>query len=376
MSYPSSSPPAASSSPSRRGFLGPSLQLGSVSGIPIRIHWSFSLLLLWAAFANYLATGSAMTMVLGVAFVLVVFGCVILHELGHSLTALRFGIRTRSITLSPLGGIAALESSPRDWKQELWITVAGPAVNAVIAALLLPFVILTVNVPAVLGDPFASAGGFLFMVFAANVMLVLFNLIPAFPMDGGRIFRSLLTPVTNRWKATQIASTTGQVCAIAMAGIGLFTSPFLVLISVFVFLAAAAERKSVEMDEALSGTRVSDAMRHSFETASHSDTVNDGIALALRSGQNTVPVMFNGQLLGLTSLHELIQARATGRGHLLLSQLVDGDLPYVTPGDELLSVFRKMQQGHREVVPVIQEKRLVGLLPQRSIRSLLQLRAA
>jgi predicted transcriptional regulator len=214
------------------------------------------------------------------------------------------------------------------------------------------------------------------MVFAANVMLVLFNLIPAFPMDGGRIFRALLTPLTDRRKATQIASITGQVCAVLMAVIGLFFSPFLVLISVFVFLAAAAERRSVEVAEALTGATVSDAMRHSFETASHSDTVDTGIAMAMRSGQNTVPVMFNGRLLGLTSLPSLIQARAQGRGQAMLSELIEGDLAYVDPSDELMTVFRKMQQGQREVVPVIREQRLVGLLPQRSIVSLLQLRAA
>lgn len=379
MSYPSSSPPnfptARRKRPSR-GFFGPSLQLGSVAGIPIRIHWSFSLLLIWAAFANYMATGSGLTMILGVVFVLVVFSCVVLHELGHSLTALRFGIKTRSITLSPIGGIAALESSPSNWKEELWITVAGPAVNAVIAAILLPFVVLFVDVAAILENPFASAGGFLFMVFAANLMLVLFNLIPAFPMDGGRIFRAFLTPLTNRRQATQVASTTGQVCAILLAGIGLFSSPFLVLIAVFVFLAAAAEKKSVQLDEALNGTTVSDAMRQSFETASHSDTVDEGIELALRSGQNTIPVMYNGQLIGLTMLPELIQARGQGRGEVALSQIVDRDLPFVSPGDELTLVFRRMQQGQREVLPVFQERRLVGLLPQRSIRSLLHLRAA
>lgn len=362
--------------PRRRSFFGPSLELGSVAGIPIRVHWTFSLLLLWVAFGNFAATSSISATLLGMLFILVVFGCVVLHELGHALTALRYGIRTRSITLSPIGGLAALESSPRHWREEFWVTAAGPAVNAVIAALLLPFVILFSNPAEFLANPFGSVGGFVFMVFAANMMLVLFNLIPAFPMDGGRIFRSLLTPLTDRRRATRIAARAGQVCAVLMGLGGLFLSPFLILIAVFVFFAAAAERRSVEVEEALSGAHVADAMRYTFDTASHSDTIDEGIYIAMHSGQNTLPVMFNGQLLGLVTLGELIEQRNRVGGSTLLSLIVDDDLPYVSPTDELMAVYRKMQMGQREVVPVVSNHRLVGLLPERAIRSFLNLRAA
>lgn len=362
------------SQPKQRSFFGPSLHVGVVRGIPIRVHWSFSLLLLWAAFVNFSATGSFTGAALGLLFVLVVFGCVILHELGHSLTAQRFGIQTRSITLSPIGGLAALESSPRDWKQELWITVAGPAVNAVIAIILAPFALIALRPESFLVAPFSSFGNFLFMVFAANVMLTLFNLIPAFPMDGGRILRALLTAAGDRRSATQVAARVGQVIAVLMGLAAFFLSPFLAVIGIFVFMAASAELRQVNLEESLNGTTVSDAMREAFAAAPSHAPVDSVIRLAIENGQHSVPIVSEHRLLGIVDFPTLARAREQGFGLSPVEHLLEQDLVTVSPHDELLNVLRHMQR--RDVVPVVREERLVGLLPRRSIDSILALRGA
>lgn len=229
-------------------MFGPSFHLGNAAGIPIRIHWTFGLLILWAIGSYFIMSGSVSVAFAGLFFLLVIFGCVILHELGHSLTARYFGIETRSITLSSIGGVAALERSPRHWQAELWITIAGPAVNYVIAALTLPIVLVVAPFSPVVADPFTTLGNFLFMVFLANVILGTFNLIPAFPMDGGRILRALLAARGDRLTATEVATRVGKVAAVLMGLAGLFVSPLLVIVSIFVFFAGEAERRMVRRE--------------------------------------------------------------------------------------------------------------------------------
>ncbi|MEX2580087.1 MAG: site-2 protease family protein [Verrucomicrobiales bacterium] len=350
-------------------MFGPSLSLGSAAGIPIRIHWTFSLLMLWAAFANFAFSGSLAIALLGVVFLMVVFGCVVLHELGHSLTARRYGIRTRSITLSPIGGVAALDSSPRHWKGELWIALAGPAVNVVIALFLAPVVLAVGAFSPIMAEPFSTLGNFLFMILLANVILAVFNMVPAFPMDGGRILRALLASRTSRITATNVAARIGQGFAIVMAVFGLVFSPFLTIIAVFVFLAAEMEKRSVAFEETLSGATVSDVMRDSFATVGQSTTVDEVLSAAMRTGQDSFPVMSDGRLRGLVDLPSLIQARRAGKGHVPVAEIVDPRVTPVSPGDELTGAFRNMQLSDRDVLPVLSDDRLVGLLPQRAIIS-------
>jgi len=229
-------------------MLGPSLSLGTVAGIPLRVHWTFGLLVLWAAASYFVMSGSLGVALVGLLFLLVIFGCVLLHELGHSLTARHFGIETRSITLSPIGGVAALDRSPKRWQAELWITIAGPAVNFVIAALLAPLVLLAAPFSPMIAEPFSTFGNFLFMLFLANLILGAFNLLPAFPMDGGRILRALLASGGDRVGATDTAATIGKVMAVLMGMVGLFVSPMLVIVSIFVFLAGEFERRGVRRE--------------------------------------------------------------------------------------------------------------------------------
>lgn len=212
--------------------------LGSISGIKIRLHWSFLIVPFMAYYSN-IAQGQSMALI-AVMLVLAVFGCVLLHELGHAFAARQFGIGTRDILLLPIGGVASLERMPRNPFQELWIAIAGPLVNVVIAVSIF-FGLAYSIVP--ISD---LVGSFLTTLAWINLFLVAFNLIPAFPMDGGRVLRSILAMFMSFVKATTIAATVGKFCAIGLAAYGLFSGQFmLMLLAGFVYLAGQAEKMMV-----------------------------------------------------------------------------------------------------------------------------------
>ncbi|WP_165704080.1 site-2 protease family protein [Enhygromyxa salina] len=218
-----------------------SWHLGRILGIPTRIHASFALVLVWIGFSTWSAAHSSLAVLFGLGFALAVFTCVLLHEFGHALVARRFGIETRRITLLPIGGVAELERSPSDPRAELWIAAAGPAVNLGIAAAL-----------ALAGFALGSfgAGGLVSVVLSglvwANLMLGLFNLVPAFPMDGGRVFRALASKRVGQLRATQLAAKLGRFLAVGFGAWGLFGgNPVLVLVAAFVWFAAGRELASV-----------------------------------------------------------------------------------------------------------------------------------
>jgi Zn-dependent protease len=232
-----------------------SWHLGRILGIPTRIHASFALVLLWVGFSTWSEVHSGIAVMFGLGFALAVFACVLLHEFGHALVARRFGIETRRITLLPIGGVAELERSPEDPRAELWIAAAGPAVNFAIAGVL-----------ALIGLSFGlfTGSGLLSVVLSgllwANLMLGLFNLVPAFPMDGGRVFRAWAAHRYSRVRATQMATKLGRVLALGFGLWGLYIgNPMLVLVAAFVWFAAARELASVERMAAVEADRQANA---------------------------------------------------------------------------------------------------------------------
>lgn len=234
-------------------------QLGRVAGIVVQVHWTFALLIGWVVLIHLQDGGSAADALRGVALTLAVFLCVVLHEFGHALTARRFGIGTRDITLLPIGGVARLDRMPSDPRQELLVAGAGPAVNVVLALALGAVLVLTGRYASMI-DSARVGAGFLGQLLLINVVLVVFNLLPAFPMDGGRVLRALLAL---RWpyvQATRWAATVGQVIAVALGFAGVMLPSFiLVLIALFVFSGARAEARMVQAQAASSaganGTR-------------------------------------------------------------------------------------------------------------------------
>ena len=243
--------------------MGRSLQLGSIAGIRLQVHWTFLLIVAWVALASIFAGLSWLGALFNIGFILVLFGCVLLHELGHALAARMFGIPTRDITLLPIGGVARLERMPRKPVQELMVAVAGPAVNVVIAGLLLAVLLPTVGVQGLAAVPLRS-GGFLQQLLVINLMLVAFNMLPAFPLDGGRVFRAMLAMVFSYSTATRTAATVGQVCAVGLALLGL-ANPFLLIIAAFIFFNAAAEVRQVAVREQFCGYQVRDGMLRRFQ---------------------------------------------------------------------------------------------------------------
>ena len=242
-----------------------SLHIATVSGIPVKIHWSFGLLLLWVAYATSKEGFQPILLVFAIAIVLSVFFCVILHEFGHALAARQFGVKTFDIIMTPIGGIARLERMPEGRGQEFWVAIAGPVVNFLIVGVIwLGYVILKGQVLPILSLSFwnfEEANSYFIIILMANGYLGTFNLLPAFPMDGGRILRSLLSLRMDRSKATQIASIAGQVIAVILFGIGISRSqPTMTLIGVFIFFAARQENKALQRQTWLTKTKASDLM--------------------------------------------------------------------------------------------------------------------
>lgn len=238
-----------------------SIKIGEIRGTSVRIHLTFLFLLAWIWLVNYRAGGTAAAWQ-GVIFILLIFLCVLLHEFGHVFAARQFGVRTPDITLLPIGGVARLERMPERPMEEL-IVAAGPLVNVVIAALLLVYLGHAID-PEILDDLEKPQLGLAARLASVNIFLVLFNLIPAFPMDGGRVLRALLAMRLGFGRATQIAASIGQGLAIVFGFAGLFYNPLLIFIAIFVYLAATSEAQATQIREVSSGILIGEAMITEF----------------------------------------------------------------------------------------------------------------
>lgn len=324
-----------------------SFSIGQVRGIDLRVHPSFGLVLLWVIYHFGISEGrSAGTLIYGLVLMALIFGCVVLHELGHSLMAQEYGIRVRNITLFPFGGAAFIEQMPMRPRSEFMITIAGPAVNVAIAVALLPPLLLygVVNGYGV-GDFLnyfddIAVSGLLIYLFFANVMIVLFNLLPAFPMDGGRILRAGLTRVIGRDLATATAIVLGAIAALAMAIAGIVIGEFtLPLIAIFIMIAAYGEGKAVRLESAMRRLRVGQFALWD----SGGISANAGLTAALRGGPRDLVVTDEGQVVGMLWRHDVLTALNGGAGNRTVADLMDPDFFAVDIDDSVYDVQRQMQ---------------------------------
>lgn len=243
-----------------------SLHLATFSGIPVKIHWTFGLLLLWVVYETGKGDFKPSFVLISLGIVLSIFLCVILHEFGHALAARKFGVQTHDILMTPIGGIARLERMPEGKGEEFWVAIAGPLVNFVIVGFIwLGYLLINQQMLPLFTFSFwnleSSANSYFKLILLANGYLAAFNLLPAFPMDGGRMLRSLLSIKMDRDKATAIASYAGQGMALLMFGYGFYHSqPTLTLIGVFIFFAARQEYKAVAMQAKMTKLKASDIM--------------------------------------------------------------------------------------------------------------------
>ena len=351
-----------------------SWKLGRLAGIDVYMHWTFLLLLGYVGLSDLQESGSVLAAAKGVALVVAVFICIVLHEFGHALTARHCGIPTRDITLLPIGGVARLERMPDDPRQELWVALAGPAVNVVIAGLL-----AAILVP--LGMAYQMPKGvfeapFLQSLLIINIGLIFFNMLPAFPMDGGRVLRALLAHWLDYGRATDIAARVGQGMAILFAIGGFFGNPMLLLIAVFVFFGAAAEARNVRSRLMMAGALVRDAMNPRPLTIPPDATLLQ-VADHLMSGpQRDFPVVVDDRLLGMLRRDELMQALNHGRAGTYVGENLTGNGEAADEAEMLDRVLERMGQRGVTSMPVTQEGRFVGLLTPESVGQFFSIRAA
>lgn len=302
-----------------------SFPLGRLFGSELRVHATFFLLLAWVAAAAY-AEGGTSAALTNTVFILALFACVIAHEYGHALMARRFGIPTPDITLLPIGGMARMERMPEKPGQEIAVALAGPAVNVVIWGVLIAFGASTEM--TALAEPGTTAD-FLGRLAAVNLFLAVFNLIPAFPMDGGRVLRAALSAYMPRVRATRIAATAGQIAAFLFGFAGLASGNLiLLLIAVFIFLAAQAESTDVANRDIARGLVVRDAVITSFESLSPSDPMHVAGQSLIRTTQHEFPVLdAEGRLEGFLTRQALFHAMAQGHNTQPVSEAMETDIP-------------------------------------------------
>jgi Zn-dependent protease/CBS domain-containing protein len=337
-----------------------SFQIATVMGIPIRVHVTFLMLLVWFATTAAASSRSVRT---ELAFVLGVFACVILHELGHAAMAKRFGVATREIVLYPIGGVARLERIPGG-VAELLIAIAGPLVNVVLAALA-ALALAAYKVPPTIGIAFPWEGsGLVQKLLWANVMLVVFNMIPAFPMDGGRVLRGLLSISLGQDRATRIAAIVGQLFAVLFIAMGLWTSQFLlVFIGVFVFLGASQEAAFQRSRSAVAGRVARDAMISRFETLQPQDNLGRAAELLLATHQHDFPVLDAWQrVAGVLPRVKLLEGLARSGSAIPVLDVMQRDPVVVDPGTPLDTVLAHLQADPARPLLVVEDGKLVGML--------------
>ena len=343
--------------------MGWSLKLGKWFGIEVNLHFTFLLLIGFLAVTGFAATRNAGAVAGNIGFLLALFLCVLLHEFGHALAARRYGIPTKDITLWPIGGVARLERMPTDPKQELVVALAGPAVNVVIALLLLPIVAV-------------SDVTFFERLLSTNLFLVAFNMIPAFPLDGGRVLRAGLALKMDYAKATSAAATIGQGFAIVFGIFGLFTNPFLILIAVFIWFGAAGESQVTQTQSKLTGVPVERAMLTSFEMLSPINSLRYVTHLVLAGSQQEFPVVENGRPIGLVTRADLLNA-LTQYGPLgFVSQAMRRDVELIDADEPLTTAAEKLQTGQARSMIVLRDGQLAGLLTLENVQEFALIQAA
>ena len=355
-----------------------SWKIGRLAGINVFVHATFVLLILFILVA-YWTEGHSVTMaVSGVLFVLTIFGCIVLHELGHALTARKYGIRTRDIILLPIGGVARLERMPEDPYQELLVALAGPAVNVVIAAALFALLAAFGGLPSLqeIANVRWVGGGFLTKLMVVNLWLVGFNILPAFPMDGGRVLRALLATRLEYTRATHLAAQIGQAMALLFGFAGLFYDPFLLFIALFVWMGATEEAAMVTARTSLGGIPVQRVMLTDFRTLGADDPLSTAVDHILEGWQQDFPVVFGDHVLGILTRDDLVKALAQRGADVPVREAMRRDVPAVDSHDMLEKAVATLAQANGRSIPVEHNGKLVGMLTMENVGEFIMIQSA
>lgn len=348
-----------------------SLRIARIAGIDVFVHATFLILVAWFLLGDLFAGHGLAAAMANVGTLFLLFGIIVLHELGHALTARRFGIRTASITLLPIGGVATMEEIPRDPLQELQVAVAGPLVNVVLA--MAGFATL------------AATGGlahlwaieeFLPRFFWINVSLALFNMLPAFPMDGGRVLRALLSLRIDRVRATEIAAGIGQALALLLGLVGFFANPMLLFVAFFVWVGAESEAAMVREEDLFAGLTLGDIMAREFYVASTGNTLGE-VADRLGSGfQTDIPILEGDEFVGILNLEGLARGIATSGPGARVRDYVLPTPVLANPELSLGELMRTWRPTDGSAVAVLREGEVVGLITPAVVAEHVLLRSA
>lgn len=351
-----------------------SFKIGRMLGIDVFLHATFLLVLSFIAVTHWMAHGSLAAVASGVGFFVALFVCVLLHEYGHALAARHFGVATKDITLLPIGGVARLERMPEKPIQELWVALAGPAVNVVIAIAIAAWLTLTGSWESVTMLT-TTGGGFAERLLAVNVTLVVFNMIPAFPMDGGRVLRAVLAMQMEYARATRIAARIGQGLAAVVGVIGLFSNPFLMLIAVFIWFGASQEAAAADAKASISDLPVREAMLTNFSTLSPRDTLGDATRLLIDGSQQDFPVLDGERVVGVLTHSRLFEMLRERGEWTFVADAMERDFRSLRPDERLDGALFQAEPG-LTIMPVVRDGHLVGLLTAENIGELLMIRSA
>lgn len=359
-----------------------SLRLFSVRGIAIKVHVTFPLILVWAAVQFGAISGQGLEgAVFGVIVTLLLFSIVILHELGHSFTALEFDVPIRQIVLLPIGGVAQLGRIPDEPGQEFLVAIAGPAVNFALAVVLgLLAALLAVNLSpeeimrSLRGMGALDLSAIFRYVFATNLFLGVFNLLPAFPMDGGRVLRALLALRMDYARATSIAVFIGQSLAWLMGLWGFLGGGFfMILIAVFIYVGASQEGQLTRLRSVLADLRVSQAYTRRATTLSPEEPIQRAVDLTLSSFQANFPVCDGERLVGILTQQRLVDTLQKRGPNTPIRQAMQTEFSHVSPDDGLFDVQQQLSRSQLDALPVSEGTTFLGLITQQDIAEIYQL---
>lgn len=354
-----------------------SLRLGRPFGIKISIHWTFLLLIIWIVAVNVNQGANTSQILWSVFFILVLFVCVTLHELGHSLAARKYDIETKSITLLPIGGMANIEGMPEKPKQEIVVTLSGLMVNVAIAGIL--WVIIS-TVPAYSFDidlTTITGKNFLVMLMYVNLFIVAFNLIPAFPMDGGRVLRAALSFRFDRVKATKYSMVAGQVFGAIFAIFGLFVNPFLFIIGVFVYLGAQFEYKQVKFRSLLFDYKVRDLVMKDYRVLDPEDELKKAVEILLQTRQTGFLVKKNEkEFVGVLLKDQIIDGLSKYGREGKVEDVMLKDYKKIDADTLLKDLFQQMQKEKTDMFPVFDDQKLIGVIDMENIQEFIMVQSA
>ena len=353
-----------------------SLKLGRLWGVDVYLHYTFLVFLVLVGLDSRLQTGRWAAAIPGVSMFLGVFACVLLHEFGHAMAARRYGVATRDITLLPMGGVARLDRIPEAPMQQLVIAVAGPLVNVVIAGGLGLGLRLSDEMPRTLQE--LGSAGFFPRLLLINAGLVAFNLLPAFPMDGGRVLRALLALWIDPVRATRISAVVGRMMAVLFIGAAFLTSsPMLGIVGIFVWMEAGGEAISMELRAAMGDATVRRVMLRRFRVAAPDDPLSKVAGWLIEDSQAEFPVVSaDGRVRGVITRTGLFEGLRQGGESNLVERIVRPDAVVLDPGEGLETAMGRLEESGLPAALVVEDGRLVGMLTAENAAEFLALQKA